>query len=123
MVVAPLSGLGFLYTLSAAVLGAGFIYGAVKLYRQPGTPAAQGLFRYSILYLFLLYLMMSVDALFGAASGGSERSPPEPAAASRGSRESAAANPMPRNGQAPRARALGAYLVAGAGFEPATFGL
>ena len=67
MVVAPLSGLGLVYTLSAAVLGLGFIAGAVRLYRQPGTPAAQGLFRYSILYLFLLYLMMSVDAILGGA--------------------------------------------------------
>ncbi len=70
MVVAPLSGLGVVYTLSAAVLGLGFIAGAVRLYRQRGTPAAQGLFRYSILYLFLLYLMMSVDAIINSASTG-----------------------------------------------------
>jgi protoheme IX farnesyltransferase len=68
MVVAPLSGLGLVYTLSAAVLGLGFIAGAVRLYRQPGTPTAQGLFRYSILYLFLLYLMMSVDAIINSAA-------------------------------------------------------
>jgi protoheme IX farnesyltransferase len=66
MVVAPLAGLGLVYTASAGVLGAAFIAGAVRLYRSPGIPAAQSLFRYSILYLFLLYLMMSVDAMVGA---------------------------------------------------------
>ena len=70
LVVAPLSGLGLLYTVSAAVLGSIFMWGAVKLYRQPGTPTAQGLFRYSILYLFALFLMMCVDALWAASSIG-----------------------------------------------------
>ena len=63
LVVAPLSGLGVTYLLSAAFLGSLFIWGAVKLYREPGTPTAQGLFRFSILYLFALFLMMCVDAL------------------------------------------------------------
>ncbi len=70
MVVAPLAGLGLLYTLSAGILGAIFIAGAVRLYRTPGVPAAQSLFRYSILYLFALFLMMAVDALVAAASVG-----------------------------------------------------
>ncbi len=63
IVVAPLSGLGPVYMVSAAVLGAIFAIGAVRLYRNPGVPAAQALFRFSILYLFLLFLMMCVDAL------------------------------------------------------------
>ncbi len=70
MVVAPLAGLGLLYTASAAVLGAIFVAGAVRLYRQPGTPAAQSLFRYSILYLFVLFLMMSLDAAAAASRVG-----------------------------------------------------
>ncbi len=70
IVVAPLSGLGVLYTVSAAVLGAGFIAGAVRLYRAPGVPTAQGLFRFSILYLFVLFLMMGVDALWEAFKVG-----------------------------------------------------
>jgi protoheme IX farnesyltransferase len=69
MVVAPLAGLGLVYTASAAVLGAVFVSGAVRLHRRPGIPAAQSLFRYSILYLFLLYLMMSVDAVIAGAGG------------------------------------------------------
>jgi protoheme IX farnesyltransferase len=63
MVVAPLAGLGLLYTVSAALLGTLFVAGAVRLYLRPGVPHAQGLFRYSILYLFVLFFMMSMDAL------------------------------------------------------------
>jgi protoheme IX farnesyltransferase len=63
IVVAPLAGLGLLYMVSAAVLGAIFAIGALRLYKNPGVPAAQSLFRYSILYLFALFLMMGVDAL------------------------------------------------------------
>ena len=63
MVVAPLAGLGILYTVSAALLGALFVAGAVRLYRSPSVANAQGLFRYSIAYLFVLFLMMSMDAL------------------------------------------------------------
>ncbi len=70
LVVAPLAGLGLLYTLSAGLLGAGFVAGAVRLYRNPGTPAAQSLFRYSIAYLFALFLMMGVDALFTVSRAG-----------------------------------------------------
>jgi heme o synthase len=70
LVVAPLSGLGMLYVVSAAVLGTGFILGAVRLYRAPGVPTAQGLFRFSILYLFVLFLMMGVDALIEAFKVG-----------------------------------------------------
>jgi len=66
LVVAPLAGLGPLYTVSAAVLGALFILGAERLRRHPSVPHAQGLFRYSILYLFVLFLVMSVDALVTA---------------------------------------------------------
>ena len=63
LVVAPLAGLGPLYTVCAAVLGALFVLGAERLRRAPSVPHAQGLFRYSILYLFVLFLVMSVDAL------------------------------------------------------------
>ncbi|MEO5987482.1 MAG: heme o synthase [Candidatus Eisenbacteria bacterium] len=60
--VGPLAGLGLLYMISAALLGSLFLLGAVRLYRRPSTPAAVQLFRYSILYLFVLFLVMSLDA-------------------------------------------------------------
>jgi len=71
LAVAPLAGLGLLYTASAAVLGALFVAGAERLRRRPSVPHAQQLFRYSIAYLFLLFLAMSVDALASAFRGGS----------------------------------------------------
>jgi protoheme IX farnesyltransferase len=70
IVVAPLAGLGMAYVVSAAVLGAWFLVGAVRLYRTPGVPTAQGLFRFSILYLFALFLMMGVDVMVRIASMG-----------------------------------------------------
>ena len=66
LAVAPLSGLGPLYTVSAAALGAIFLYGAERLRRAPSVPHAQQLFRYSIAYLFVLFLMMGADALAAA---------------------------------------------------------
>lgn len=62
LVVGPVARLGPLYLASAALLGAGFIGGAVKLFRRGGEAPARQLFAYSILYLFLLFLVMTVDA-------------------------------------------------------------
>lgn len=71
LAVAPLAGLGPLYLWSAALLGLGFLVGAVRLLRAPDVPNAQWLFRYSIAYLFVLFLMMGVDALWSAMRSGS----------------------------------------------------
>ena len=71
LAVAPLAGLGPLYTASAAILGALFVLGAERLRRAPSVPNAQRLFRYSIAYLFVLFLVMSVDALVTVARAGS----------------------------------------------------
>jgi protoheme IX farnesyltransferase len=65
LLVGPFAGLGPLYMASAAVLGGAFVLGAERLRRHPGTPQASQLFRYSILYLFLLFLVMTVDAVLG----------------------------------------------------------
>jgi protoheme IX farnesyltransferase len=67
LAVAPLAGLGPLYTASAAILGVLFVLGAERLRRVPSVPHAQQLFRYSIAYLFVLFLVMSVDALITVA--------------------------------------------------------
>ncbi len=65
LVAGPLSGFGPLYMSAAAVLGALFVAGAVRLYRRPETVHAVQLFRYSIAYLFVLFLVMTVDAVLG----------------------------------------------------------
>jgi heme o synthase len=63
LAVGPIAGLGPLYLGAAAVLGALFIAGAFRLWRDPSVLRAMHLFRFSILYLFSLFLVMAVDAL------------------------------------------------------------
>ena len=70
LAVAPLAGLGPLYWVPAALLGALFIAGAEHLRRSPDTAKAVRLFRYSILYLFVLFLMMTVDVVVRTLAGG-----------------------------------------------------
>ncbi len=53
--------LGVVYIVSAALLGLLFIYYAVRLWREASAMAARRLFRYSILYLALLFVAMVVD--------------------------------------------------------------
>ena len=59
----PLAGLGMLYIGAAALLGGVFVLEAFRLYRAPDTSGAIRLFRFSILYLFALFLVMLVDAM------------------------------------------------------------
>jgi protoheme IX farnesyltransferase len=63
MALAFLSDAGLFYLASAAVLGGGFIYYAGKLWRSGALRDATGLFRYSILYLALLFGAIAVDVL------------------------------------------------------------
>jgi protoheme IX farnesyltransferase len=59
--LAPVAHLGALYVVSAAVLGAGFIALAVRLWVQATPKASMQLFSYSITYLTLLFVLMAVD--------------------------------------------------------------
>ncbi len=59
--LAPVAHLGTLYVVSAAVLGAGFIALAVRLWVQATPKASMQLFSYSITYLTLLFVLMAVD--------------------------------------------------------------
>ena len=63
LAVGPIAGLGWLYLGAATVLGALFVAAAFRLWRDPSVPRAMHLFRFSILYLFCLFLVMTVDAL------------------------------------------------------------
>jgi len=69
LAVAPFAGLGWLYLSAAAVLGALFLAGAIRLHRDKSVPRAQQLFRFSILYLFVLFLFMTADAFLGLRAG------------------------------------------------------
>ncbi len=63
----PLSGVtGFIYLSAALVLGGAFLYYAFRLWRGTSKGAASALFRYSIIYLALLFGAMAVDGLVGA---------------------------------------------------------
>jgi len=53
---------GGLYAVSAMVLGAPLLWYCIRLLREPGvTPTAWKLYRYSLLYLALLFLAMAID--------------------------------------------------------------
>jgi protoheme IX farnesyltransferase len=61
LALAPVAHLGALYVVAAAVLGAGFIAMAVRLFIQATPKASMQLFSYSITYLTLLFVVMAVD--------------------------------------------------------------
>ena len=57
---------GLLYLSAALVLGGLFIVYALRLWVEPTGKGAAALFRYSIIYLALLFAAMAVDGLTGA---------------------------------------------------------
>ena len=56
--------LGLVYLTSAIVLGLGFVVYALRLFRQTGPRAAAPIYRYSLLYLALLYAVIMGDGAF-----------------------------------------------------------
>lgn len=52
---------GVLYLAGAVVLGAGFLYYAIRLLNPPGEAFAMEVFRYSILYLMALFTLLLAD--------------------------------------------------------------
>ncbi len=60
-VLLPAASLGLIYGASAVVLGALFIYRAWELWRRPSTVSPMELYKYSLLYLALLFVAMGVD--------------------------------------------------------------
>jgi protoheme IX farnesyltransferase len=59
----PIASMGALYLASALVLGAGFMWFALRLWRQRTPQSCRALFTYSLAYLALLYVSMGVDRL------------------------------------------------------------
>ncbi len=55
------------YGIVAAVLGGVFVYYAAMLTRDKTDARAMGLFKYSIIYLFLIFLALGIDALILSA--------------------------------------------------------
>jgi protoheme IX farnesyltransferase len=59
----PAAHTGLLYPIAAAVLGAWFVAGAVRLHRATTSANAMRLFKVSVLYLALLFAAVAVDTL------------------------------------------------------------
>lgn len=59
----PFQFLGAVYTLTAAVLGVGMIYLAVKLIQKADGAAARTMYKYTTSYLAFLFLVMIIDRL------------------------------------------------------------
>lgn len=57
---------GVIYLAAASALGAGFLYFAFRLFRHGSARMSTDLFRYSIVYLALLFGAVALDALAGA---------------------------------------------------------
>ena len=64
LVFAATGAVGGIYLVSAAVLGALFIWGAWRLRKEQTRPKARTLYLYSLLYLALLFGAMMADAVF-----------------------------------------------------------
>jgi protoheme IX farnesyltransferase len=54
-------GFGVFYLVASMLLGIGFVYGAVRLYRRADRRAALTLYLYSLAYLALLFASMVID--------------------------------------------------------------
>lgn len=65
LVTYPVAHMGQIYLASAVTLGGIFIFKALKLKRSQSQADAWGLFKYSILYLALLFAAVAVDGLVG----------------------------------------------------------
>lgn len=63
LVLVPVAGLGAVYTVAALILGALFLFGTIALGRQPTTAASMRLFSFSISYISVLFVAMTVDVL------------------------------------------------------------
>ncbi len=61
LLLIPVADLGWIYGISAAVLGAIFIGGTLALGRRPTPAASMRLFGYSITYVTLLFGAMTLD--------------------------------------------------------------
>ena len=61
LVVTPVAGMGWVYTVAAVVLGAVFLWGTIALGRTPSPSASMRLFSYSISYISVLFLALTVD--------------------------------------------------------------
>ena len=63
MAFTPIAGMGWIYTVTAFVVGGLFTMYAVKLLKDPTPQRAMKMFTFSITYLSVLFIAMAVDQL------------------------------------------------------------
>lgn len=63
LVVIPVAGMGWVYGVSAVLLGGVFLWGTIALGRNQSPAAAMKLFSFSISYISVLFLALTVDVL------------------------------------------------------------
>ena len=63
MALVPVADLGWIYGVTAAVLGLGFLVGTIALGRRPSAGASMRLFSFSITYVSLVFVALTVDVL------------------------------------------------------------
>ena len=63
LVLVPVADLGWIYTATAIVLGAGFLVATVALARIATAAASMKVFTYSITYVTVLFAALTVDVL------------------------------------------------------------
>jgi len=66
LVLWPVAELGLIYGISAVLLGGLFLWGTVDLGHNPTEQRSMRVFGYSITYVTLLFVAMTVDVLVGA---------------------------------------------------------
>lgn len=62
LLLVPVASMGALYTVAAIALGGWFVWRALRLWRGTSPAESMRLFRYSILYLALLFAAVAADA-------------------------------------------------------------
>jgi len=63
LVLVPVAGLGWIYTVTATVLGALFVGGCLGLLREPTARRSMQVFAFSISYVTILFSAMALDVL------------------------------------------------------------
>lgn len=63
LILYPLHVMGAVYTAAAAVLGGIFLYDTLRTWKDPGKTWARRTFKFSLLYLALMCLVMVVDRI------------------------------------------------------------
>jgi heme o synthase len=63
LVLVPVAGLGWIYTVAAALLGLGFLTATIALARRPTPRMSMKVFTYSITYVTLLFAALMIDVL------------------------------------------------------------